>query len=82
MNNESNANETWNRFEEIFNSTVYSHAPLRKMTKKERKLQNKPWITRAILQSSQTQRKMYEQCICNKNSTLTIEYKTYCNKLT
>ena len=44
MNNESNANETWNRFEEIFNSTVYSHAPLRKMTKKERKLQNKPWL--------------------------------------
>ena len=82
IDNHSNINQTWDDFENLFTNTVYKHAPLRNLTRKEIKLRSKPWITKGILRSSKTQLKMFKNCIKRKDPTLTSEYKIFRNKLT
>ena len=82
INNQSDIDEQWNKFENIFSTTVYTHAPLRPMTKKEIQLQSKPWLTKGIIKSGQIQKKMYKKCITKGDLALSSEYKTYRNKLT
>ena len=66
---------------DIFNITLSKHAPLRRKSRKEKKLNSKPWITKGILISSKTKNKLY---IANlKGSANDVQlYKTYRNKLT
>ena len=45
--------EQFERFLDIFNTTLNKHASLRK-PRKEKKLNNKPWMTKEILISSKT----------------------------
>ena len=73
--------EQFERFLDIFNITLSQHALLRRKSRKEKKLNNKPWITKAILISSKTKNKLY---IANlKGSANDVQlYKTYFNKLT
>ena len=82
QNIRNNIDQAWNDFENIFNSTVYKHAPLRILTRKELKLKSKPWITKGILKSAKTQKKMYKKCIRRSDPTLSSEYKKYRNSLT
>ena len=73
--------EQFERFLNIFNITLSKHAPLRRKSRKEKKLNSKPWITKGILISSKTKNKLY---IANlKGSANDVQlYKTYHNKLT
>ena len=52
-------------FINIFETTLQLHAPLRNITRKEKKLNRKPWITKRILTS-----------IKHKNKLFTIKIKT------
>ena len=81
INNNCTVDEQFERFLDIFNITLSKHAPLRRKSRKEKKLNSKPWITKAILISSKTKNKLY---IANlKESANDVQlYKTYCNKLT
>ena len=73
--------EQFERFLDIFNITLSKHAPLRRKSRKEKKLNSKPWITKGILISSKAKNKLY---IANlKGSANDVQlYKTYRNKLT
>ena len=46
---EEDRNSLVRNFTNIFNDTLNNHAPLRKQTRKERKLERKPWLTKEIL---------------------------------
>ena len=70
----------WENFEAIFNKAISNHAPLRKLTKKEIKLQEKPWITKAIQTSIRFKNIMFKIAI--KSGHLPTYYKKYRNLLT
>ena len=55
---------------------------MRKLTRKQQKLINKPWISRGILKSIKTKQKLYLSHFVNDNSELKQLYKKYANKLT
>ena len=61
--NNSNVDKSFESFITTVNSIIAEHAPLKKISVKERKLRAKPWIAKGILNS-----------INNKNKT----YRKYC----
>ena len=80
FHNNCTVDEQFKRFLDIFSITLSKHAPLRKKSRKEKKLNSKPWITKGILISSKTKNKLY---IANlKGSANDVQlYKIYRNKL-
>ena len=54
-------------FLQIFVKALNEHAPLRKKSRKEIKLGNKPWITKGILNSSKTKNKLYQISLTGKS---------------
>ena len=67
IDNNTNPNNLWNEFEKIFNDTVYTHAPLKPITRKKKRMYNKPWLTRGILKSIQTKNIMFKFALNNKS---------------
>ena len=55
--NDYNFNHRFRDFIEIVKSKIDKHAPLKKLTRKQRKLKCKPWITRGILTSIKRKQK-------------------------
>ena len=49
--NETNVDELFNEFHSVIKQTIDIHAPLKKLTRKQKRLQRKPWITYGILTS-------------------------------
>ena len=80
--NVNNLDTQWNEFESIFNKTVFLHAPLRPMTRREKRIKAKPWLTKGILKSINTKSKLYKIEIKNKSNQLSSYYKRYRNLLT
>ena len=67
-------------FLQIFVNALNKHAPLRKKSRKEVKLGNKPWITKGMLNSSKTKNNLYQISLTGKSEDVKL-YKTYRNKL-
>ena len=67
-------------FLQIFVNALNKHAPLRKKSRKEVKLGNKPWITKGILNSSKTKNKLYQISLTGKSEDVKL-YKAYRHKL-
>ena len=44
-------NKCWNEFESSFSGTVFDHAQIKILSKKDQKLKAKLWITRGIIVS-------------------------------
>ena len=65
-----------------FKSIIYEHAPLRTMSRKELRLNKKPWITKGILISIKTKNKLFKKFVKNNNQMNKANYKKYLNKLT
>ena len=70
----------------VFNSVLDRHAPMRQMSRKEKRLTDKPWITKGILISIKTKNRLYKKYFKNKNDHTDNPkrefYKKYLNKLT
>ena len=64
---EEDGNSLMRNFINIFNDTLNNHAPLRKQTRKERKLRSKPWLTIGILISIKHKNKMFVECLKKKS---------------
>ena len=79
--NRLDVNEMSNKFVDIFANTLEKHAPLKKTSRKQKKLQQKPWITKAILISVKKKNKLYEQFLKGDREAEKL-YKVYRNKLT
>ena len=66
------------------NTLINSHAPLKKLNKKQRKFQQKPWITKGIQNAIEKKNRLFKKYIKCGDSNKNIfheEYKTYRNSL-
>ena len=78
----SNVNMLMSNFINTFADTLEIHAPLRKQTQKEKKLKDKPWLTKGSLISIKQKNKLYKQCLNEQNAEQWKFYKKFRNKLT
>ena len=65
-----------------FETVLNKHVPLRTMTRKERRLSEKPWITKGILISIKRKNKLFRACFKSNNADKKGVYEKYLNKLT
>jgi len=49
-------------FMHIFQKIINKHAPLRNLSRREKQLQAKPWITRGLLTSIKNKNRMFRKC--------------------
>ena len=61
------------------NTIINSHAPLKQLNKKQRKFQQKPWITKGIQNAFEEKNRLFKKCI--KWDDYNQEFKTYTNSL-
>ena len=85
-NTDTDTNEVIVNFLGKITSALDDHAPLRKITKKQHKKLNKPWITKGIIKSIRNKEKIYNQylreTILDKKTTLEKEFKKRKNMIT
>ena len=55
-----NFNELFNNFVHIISHSIDTHAPLRAISRRMRKLLQKPWITKGLLTSIKKKRQMFK----------------------
>ena len=79
--NVNNAESAYNTFLEKFNKVLDKHAPMRELSKKEKKIKEKPWITTGLLKSISKKRMLFKKFkqdkFKNKESSTYQQYKTY-----
>ena len=75
-------NKTITQFLEGFSKIANEHALLRPQTKKEIKLNEKPWLNNGILKFIQTKNALFKTILKKNDSVLIENYKKYFNKLT
>ena len=61
--------------------TLDKHAPLKPMSRREIKLNAKPWITKGILISIKTRNRLFKSCYQCQDPVKIEYYKKYPNKL-
>ena len=79
---ESNINDIFDSFYSLLTSTINAHAPLKKLTRKQKRLKNKPWITKGLLIFIKRKQKMYKTHYINGSSVAKQCYKMHRNVFT
>ena len=79
---ENNFDELFNNFHSIITQTIDKHAPLKKLTRKQQRLQRRPWITKGILISIKRKQRMHKTHYINGSTLGKYLYKKYSNLLT
>ena len=79
---ENNFDAIFDEFLQLLANAITTYAPMRKVTRKQQKLINKPWIGRGISKLIKTKQKMNLSHFVNGNSEQKQRYKKYANKLT
>ena len=78
-------NEAFNSFENKINTVIEKHMPLKKLSHRELKWKNKPWITIGIQKSMKRRDKLYKKFIKAKNEVIKndyfVKYKHLRNKI-
>ena len=76
---------TFDNYLNTLNALINSHGPLKKLNKKQRKFQQKPWVTRGIQNLIHKENRLFKKYIkCNNHNNknaLHNEYKAHRNKL-
>ena len=65
----------------IIQKVIYHHAPLVKLSRKQLRLYNKPWITRGILVSIKKKQRLYQSHFLHGTPDTISFFKQYANKL-
>ena len=79
---ENNLNEVCSEFYSLFTSAIDAHGPLTKLSQKQKRLKNKPWITKGLLTSIKKKQAMHRTHYVNGSRVAQLVYETYCNVLT
>ena len=66
--NKKDVDFSFSKFFETFNNLLQKHAPIKKLSNKDKKTMKKPWITKGILKSIEKKNRIYRKCIRTKNS--------------
>ena len=77
-----NFNNVFDYFTNFYKRIVDQHAPIKCLSRKKQRLQNKPWISKGILISIRNKQKMYKTHFLQGSNVFKVIYKTYANKLT
>jgi len=80
--NADNLNPIFEQFYAIITETINQHAPLRKLSHKQKCLCSKPWITKGLLTSIKNKQKMNKSHYLHGTEVQRYLYKIYANKLT
>ena len=81
-NPDNHVNDDVLKLTETFINILNKHAPLRPLSRREKKLNSKPWITKGILKSIKTKNNLFKSCYKCSDPNKIKFYKKYCNKLT
>ena len=83
LESDPNVNNQMDTFLNKITDIINVMAPIRRLTRREVSLQDKPWITRGILKSMHRRDQLYKRYLVEKNDSLKIEihrnYKKYRN---
>ena len=66
----------------FFENVLNKHAPLQKLSRKEKRLSEKPWISKGILKSIKTKNRLFRTHYRSSDPNKKLIYKKYLNKLT
>ena len=72
----------FDNFVSAFSTCLNKYAPLKRASRKKRKLISKPWIIKGIFVSIRKKQKLYVTHYLKGNEIQKKFYKTYANKLT
>ena len=72
----------FNRMVNSFSQIINNHAPLQTLSRKKKRLQQKPWITEGLLTSIKNKQELYKTIFLNGNDLDKHYFKMYSNKLT
>ena len=66
----SSPHHQFQTFIDIFTDAINLHAPYRRTTRKEKKLKEKPWLTKGLLKSIKQKNKIYKKFLNHSNCSL------------
>ena len=69
--------ESFKNFLNIFAAIVNTHAPLKKCTRKKKKLKVKPWLNKTLLKSIKKKNRMFKDLYKNFNQQFFDKYEAY-----
>ena len=78
----TNINAVFDKFYSAITKTIDKHVPLKKLSKKQKRLQRKPWITKDLLISIKRKQKMHKSHFIHGSIDDKKFYKLYSNLLT
>ena len=78
---EGNASTVFDQFKNKFMKVVEIHAPLRKVSRREVKLKQKPWITNKLIRLIKKKDKLYKNSIKTRRVNDIRKYKTFSKEL-
>ena len=79
---ENNVYNIFNEFYLLMTSTIDTHAPLKKLSRKQKRLRSKPWITKGLLISIKKKQKLHKTHNIFDSINEKLYYKKYSNLLT
>ena len=74
-------NSLFEKFVSQFEIMLNSHAPTRRLSRKERKLTQKPQLTKNVLKTIKLKNKLYKKMMTNPSAINATQYKQCRNKL-
>ena len=75
-------NDNFNRLNKTISDVIETHAPLQTASRRQKRLQKRPWITKGILISIKNKQKLYKTFFLGGSDFEKSFYKIYANKLT
>ena len=75
-------NEHFNDLMNAIIAIIDEHAPMQKISRKQKRIKLNPWLTEGLLSSIKHKQKLYRTHFLKGDSTDKCFYKKYANKLT
>ena len=79
---ENNVDDIFNEFYLLITSTIDTHAPLKKLSRKQKHLRSKPWVTKGLLISMNKKQKLHKTHYIFGSINEKLYYNKYSNLLT
>ena len=77
----NNVNDIFDTFHSTISEVIERHVPLKKLSRREIRLQAKPWITKGLRTSIAIKNKLYKLYLKSKGNYYFLKFKYYRNKL-
>ena len=81
LKQQNNVNQSCDVFHDLFIKVINNHAPVKTLSKKEIKMQKRPWISNGILKSITKRNKYYSNFMRTNDSLWYHRYKMYRDKI-